>query len=145
MSSASTQHQNQNPNGAALYKGISCPISISQYMDFTSIANEMILDNMRNGMPVKTLGDVLVAQMDEWVEKLRTRVRYNEKNGNKSNMKKIVSTWIKACGVSDTDMFMQWNVNVHALLKLKRITNNEHFGVHGASQAASAQASNTKR
>ena len=37
---------------------------------------------------------------------------------------------IKSCGVSDTEMLVQWNVNVHALLKLKRIPNNEYFGVH---------------
>jgi len=132
MSSASTQNANSNanPNGDAFYKGISCPLTISQYMDFASIANEMIVNNLRNGVPVKALGDNLVEKMDDFVEKLRTRVRYNENNCNKMGIKKVISNWIQACNLSESDMFMHWNVNVHALLKLKRITNNEHFGVH---------------
>ena len=132
MSSSSTQNANTKatPNGDAFYKGISCPLAASQYIDFASIANEMIVNNMRNGIPIKVLGDNLVKKMDQYIEKLRTRVRYNENNGNKMGINKIISSWIKACNLSETDLFMQWNVNVHALLKLKRIPNNEHFGVH---------------
>ena len=128
MSSAPIQ--NTNPNGDALYNGISCPVTIGQYMDFPKMANELIVNNLKEQIPFNELGDLIIKQMDEWVEKLRTRVRFNEKNGNKSGTKKIVSNWIKACGVSDIEMLMQWNMNVHALLKLKRIPTNEHFGVH---------------
>ena len=98
------------------------------------MANDMIVDNMHKGIPINTLGDIITKQMDDWVEKLRTRVRYNEKTGNKTATKKILLNWIKACGVSEMDMLIQWNTNVHALLKLKRITNNEHFGVHNVTQ-----------
>ena len=126
MSSAYTR----NANGDAFYQGISCPLTTSQHTDFASIANEMIVNNMRTGIPVKTLGDNLTKKMDEFVEKLRTRVRYNDNKHNKMGVKKIISKWLNACNLSEADMFMQWNVNVHALLKLKRITNNEHFGIH---------------
>lgn len=132
MSSASIQ--NTNPNGDALYKGLSSPMSTSVYMNFPKMANDMIVDNMHKGIPINTLGDIITKQMDDWVEKLRTRVRYNEKTGNKTPTKKILLNWIKACGVSEMDMLIQWNTNVHALLKLKRITHNEHFGIHNVTQ-----------
>tara|TARA_Y100000748_G_C15400612_1_gene451340 strand:- start:412 stop:903 length:492 start_codon:yes stop_codon:yes gene_type:complete len=134
MSSASIQ--NTNPNGDALYKGVSCPMTIGQYMDFPKMAGDLILDNLRKQVPIKDLGDHIIMRMDDWVEKLSTRVRYNEKNGNKSGIKKIVSNWIKACGVSEIEMLVQWNVNVHALLKLKRISNNEDFGVNNVPSRA---------
>ena len=128
MSSASIQ--NSNINGDALYKGVSCPVTTGQYMNFHQMANQMIVENMQKGATIHEQGDFIIRQMDDWVEKLSTRVRYNDKNGNKSGIKKIVSNWIKSCGVSDTEMLLQWHVNVHALLKLKRIPNNECFGVH---------------
>ena len=123
MSSAS------NPNGDALYKGVSCPVTIGQYIDFPKMANQQILENMQKGLSLSFQGDFIIRQMDEWVEKLSTRVRYNEKNGNKTGTKKIVSRWIKACGISDIEMLMQWNVNVQTLLKLKRISTKGYTGV----------------
>ena len=121
---SSTSIQKSNPNGDALYKGVSCPVTIGQYMDFPKMANQLIVENMQKGASLSAQGDFIVRQMDEWVEKLITRVRYSEKNGNKTGTKKIVSRWIKACGVSDSEMLVQWNVNVQTLLKLKRISTN---------------------
>jgi hypothetical protein len=121
---SSTSIQKSNPNGDALYKGVSCPVTIGQYMDFPKMANQLIVENMQQGTSLSAQGDFIIRQMDELVEKLITRVRYSEKNGNKTGTKKIVSSWIKACGVSDSEMLVQWNVNVQTLLKLKRISTN---------------------
>ena len=133
---SSSQQQHSNPNGDALYKGISCPMTIGQYVDFKKMADEMILGNLKKGVPINTLGDLITKQMDGWVEKLNTRVRCSETTGSKTGTKKFVAKWIKACGLSETEMLIQWNVNVHALLKLKRIPHNEHFGIHNAPQQA---------
>jgi hypothetical protein len=125
------QQQQTNPNGFAIYKGIHCPIVVGEKLDFARWANTMIVSGLRDGISLDKQGDAFIKQMDKMEETLNRAI-----NG-KQMTKHVVKDWIIEmereevfADVDEEKLFVMWNMNIHALMKLRRITKNADFGIH---------------
>ena len=112
-----------NPNGLAYFNGTACPIIPGQYYDFKRAAREMIKAGLVAGPSLQEQGDLLHAQM----EQLEGSIARISKSKEVSDAH--LDAWAEEMGEPLTGLLAHWYINVHALLILKRIQNNDDYGM----------------
>jgi hypothetical protein len=113
------------PEGLSYYKGTSCPVLPLDDCGFKARADIMLLDMLRSGSSIDDIGDNLTFEMDEILETYSRGFLEN----NKSAFHGIKCVMDKLNLETREEMMEKWYLNVHGLLKINRLENDDMNGM----------------
>ena len=123
------------PEGLSYYKGTACPIVPKEDCGYKAEAYKILVAMLRDGLSIAKIGDDLIAQMDAIEETLRLA------DGGRTTHKAIQSVidTFPCLGKPLIDTFpcqenmftlmTVWYTNVHILLKINRIKDDNMNGM----------------
>ena len=113
------------PEGLAYYKGTCCPVLPTSDAGLKAAAHGILVGMLRNGNSIEGIGNNLVAQMDAIEETLRLA------DGGQTTHKAIQCVIDKFPGFIKNQCALMtiWYTNVHILLKIKRLENDNMNGM----------------
>lgn len=113
------------PEGLSYYKGTACPILPEGDCGLKATAYDILVGMLRDGLSIGDIGDNIIAQMDAIEETLRLA------DGGQTTHKAIQCVIDKFPGaIKDQCALMTiWYTNVHILLKIKRLENDNMNGM----------------
>ena len=113
------------PEGLSYYKGTACPIIPKDGCGLKATAHNILVGMLRDGLSIGDIGDNIIAQMDAIEETLRLA------DGGQTTHKAIQCVIDKFPeAIEDQCALMTiWYTNVHILLKIKRLENDNMNGM----------------
>lgn len=112
-----------NKNGLSYFNGTPCPIVINDFIDYKSMANDMIMEGFKAGYSIDDQKILNYQQMVD-MEKL-----LDEICGDEATTDENIEKWCDIMGLDGHTVNMIWYCNVYILLKLKVIKNDENNGM----------------
>tara|TARA_R110002074_G_C12030052_1_gene617443 strand:- start:35 stop:505 length:471 start_codon:yes stop_codon:yes gene_type:complete len=110
--------------GLSYYKGTACPVIPENNCDLKSHALEILVDMLKRGSSISEIGDNLIKQMDSIEETLRLA------DGGQTTRKAVQCVLDTFPGLKNRIGLMTiWYTNVHILLKIDRIKNDDMNGM----------------
>lgn len=116
------------------FNGTAFPVATYPYVDLTSRAHDVLTSGVRKGETLKNIGDYCMEQLKAW-EKLMCIAMEGKLYTKTATAKWVdmVNEYQKKIGWSDKNLTMEemhviWICNIHILLKLKRIENDNKNG-----------------
>jgi hypothetical protein len=111
------------PEGLSYYKGTACPIVPKIDCGYKAKAYEILVAMLRDGLSIGKIGDDLIAQMDAIEETLRLA------DGGQTTHKAVQSVIDKFPLENQGALMTVWYTNVHILLKINRIKDDNMNGM----------------
>ena len=112
------------PEGLSYYKGTACPIVPKEDCGYKAEAYKILVAMLRDGLSIGKIGDDLIAQMDAIEETLRLA------DGGQTTHKAVqcvIDTF--PCLENQGALMTIWYTNVHILLKINRIKDDNMNGM----------------
>ena len=109
--------------GLSYYKGTACPIIPMIDCGYKAKAYEILIALLRDGLSIGKIGDDLIAQMDSIEETLRLA------DGGLTTHKAVQCVIDKFPMENQFDLMNIWYTNVHILLKINRMKDDNMNGM----------------